>query len=283
MNDLECDVLVVGAGYVGSVAATVLAEAGHRVVAVRRTPSSTDITPGLRWLGADLTDDAGIARLPTRARWVVVALSPVGGRDEAAYRLAHVAIPRAVVGHLDEPPEGVALTTSTAVYDIDDGSVVDEDSPTTPSRPTARVLVEAERALRELAPTSVALRLGGIYGPGRTRLIDQVRAGEASCAPGQWTNRIHRDDAGAAIAHVVGLARPPSVVNVVDDTPTLRCEVLAWLAERLGAPTPRVLTADEAQRTRGGSKRISNALIRSTGWTPAFASFREGYAAMIPS
>lgn len=270
------DVLVVGAGYVGGVAARLLAAQGLHVTAVRREPDPAD--DGVHWLAADVTTPKGLAALPGTADAVVFALSP-GSRDEARYRQVHVDVPAAVVDHLANTPTRTLLTVSTAVYGQDDGSVVDESSPTDPSSATARVLVEAEQALVDLGPRTTSLRLGGIYGPGRTRLVDQVRAGEATCAPGQWTNRIHRDDAAAAIVHVLGLDDLPTVLNVVDDTPVEKCEVLRWLADELGAPAP---TVDEgAGRSRGSAKRVSNALLRSTGFRPAFPSFREGYGAML--
>ncbi len=270
------DVLVVGAGYVGGAAARLLADQGRVVAAVRRSPEDAD--DGVHWITADVTTPAGRAALPSTADAVVCSLSP-DARDVDAYRRAYVDVPTAVVDHLAARPSRVLLTTSTAVYGQDDGGFVDEASPTDPDRETAQVLVEAEKALRDLAPWTTSLRLGGIYGPGRTRLVDQVRAGEADCAKGQWTNRIHRDDAASAIAHVLGLAQPPPIVNVVDDTPVERCDVLAWLAHRLGAPDP---TRDhDHRRARGTAKRVDNRLLRSTGWAPAFPSWREGYADML--
>ncbi len=270
------DVLVIGAGYVGGVAARLLAEAGHVVTAVRRTPQ--DDGGPVHWLAADVTTPEGLEALPDTADAVVFSLSP-GGRDPEDYRRAHIDVPAAVVGHLTRRPARVVLTTSTAVYGQDDGELVDETSPTVPGRPTADVLVQAERALPTLAPRTTSLRLGGIYGPGRTRLVDQVRAGEATWAPGQWTNRIHRDDAAAAIVHVLALAEPPPVCNVVDDTPAERRDVLQWLSAWLDAPRPT--RTDVGGRSRGTSKRVDNALLRATGWRPQHPSWREGYAQML--
>jgi nucleoside-diphosphate-sugar epimerase len=62
-------------------------------------------------------------------------------------------------------------------------------------------LLEGEAALRDLAGDRASvLRLGGIYGPGRLRLISEVRAG-VGCPrePVRFTNRIHRDDAAAIL------------------------------------------------------------------------------------
>lgn len=274
------DVLVVGAGYVGAAAARLLAGQGRHVTAVRRTPPDGP-ADGVHWLAADVLATEGLAQLPSAADAVVVALSP-GGHDVAAYRRAYLDAPAAVVEHLAGGPTRVVLTTSTAVYGQDDGSVVHEASPTEPTRDTARVLVEAERALHGLAPHTTSLRLGGIYGPGRDRLVGQVRAGEATCEPGQWTNRIHRDDAAAAIAHVLGLDSPPPVANVVDDTPAERCDVIRWLAARLGVPdAAHEPGAADGERSRGSAKRVDNALLRSTGWVPDHPSWREGYEPLL--
>ena len=50
---------------------------------------------------------------------------------------------------------------------------------------------------------SCVLRLGGIYGPRRTRLLERVRAGRATIAPGppRYTNRIHREPETFVVCH----------------------------------------------------------------------------------
>ena len=66
---------------------------------------------------------------------------------------------------------------------------------------------------------------------------------------------------------------PARVYLGTDDEPALRGDVAAFLAERLGlGPLP---PADPAH---GHGKRISNALLRSTGWTPDYPTYREGFA-----
>ena len=112
--------------------------------------------------------------------------------------------------------------------------------------------------------------------------VESVRSGRATYAPDvdAWTNRIHRDDAARAILHVLGLDEPPAVLNVVDGAPTPRREVLAWLAERLGAPTP-VATTDHASRPGFTDKRVSSARLAATGFRFEYPSYREGYAALL--
>ena len=94
------------------------------------------------------------------------------------------------------------------------------------------------------AANGIVLRLGGIYGPGRTRLIDAVRAGRATVRPGppRWTNRIHRDDAARALQHLIArsLAGAPldPVYIGVDDEPADEAAVLRWLAAPPGCAPP---------------------------------------------
>jgi nucleoside-diphosphate-sugar epimerase len=145
-------------------------------------------------------------------------------------------------------------------------------------------MLEAERLLASAA--GVALRLGGIYGPGRTRLIDGVRAGRATIRPGppRWTNRIHRDDAAGALRHLIGCALAGAALEAVyvgvDDEPADDAVVLRWLSQRLGAPPPPGAD-DAAPPGRSGNKRCRNARLRATGYAFAYPSFREGYGALI--
>ena len=116
------------------------------------------------------------------------------------------------------------------------------------------------------------LRLSGLYGGSSTRLLDQVRDGRID-DPHRWTNRIHREDAAAAVVHLLTMdASPASLYLGTDDGPAQLGDVAAYLAERLGAPAPP--TADPLQ---GHGKRLSNAKLHATGWAPTYSSYREGY------
>jgi len=64
----------------------------------------------------------------------------------------------------------------------------------------------------------------------------------------------------------------------VDDDPAERAAVLAWLAQRLGAPEPR---AEVGSDPLDAGKRCRNERLRESGWSPEFPSYRDGYAAML--
>ena len=182
------------------------------------------------------------------------------------------------------------FVSSTAVYGDAGGGWVDESTTPAPGGFSGRILREAEellyRRLRGTGITPVVLRLGGIYGPGRTRLIDQVRGGTAVIPAGsRFTNRIHRDDAAAAIVHLCTMdAMPGPVYLGVDNEPAELGEVLRFLAAELGLPRAAVGRRPErgcGEPSRGGNKRCSNALLRGTGFEFAYPSFREGYRAIL--
>jgi hypothetical protein len=64
----------------------------------------------------------------------------------------------------------------------------------------------------------------------------------------------------------------------VDNEPAELGEVLRFLAAELGLPQPPSGAIEGASEpSRGGNKRCSNALLRSTGFEFAYPSFREGY------
>jgi len=271
-------ILVAGCGYVGSALAARLADDGHAVWGLARRPR--DLPAGVRPLAADLGDPAALADLPPGLDAVFyTAAAEEGGED--AYRTAYVL----GLGHLldalerDGSPRRVFFTSSTAVYGQSDGSWVDETSPAEPPGHRGRILLEAEARLGASPIAGCAVRLGGIYGPGRTRLLERVRAGTATLPRGpEYTNRIHRDDCAGALRHLLGLERPEPLYLGVDDDPADRRVVLRWLAERLGVPPPR--EAPEGAAPAAG-KRCRNARLRASGYRFRYPTFREGYAPLL--
>jgi nucleoside-diphosphate-sugar epimerase len=129
---------------------------------------------------------------------------------------------------------------------------------------------------------AVVLRLGGIYGPGRDRLIREVAEGRAlRPAEPLFTHRIHRDDAAGAIAHLLALERPEPVYLGVDSEPADLGAVYAWISARLGLPEPAIAPIPGEGRLARGSKRCSNARLVASGYRFAYPTFREGYGELI--
>ena len=137
------------------------------------------------------------------------------------------------------------------------------------------MLLESERLFAERVPQGTVLRLSGLYGHSTPRLVEQVRRGEVR-DPHRWTNRIHRDDAAAAVVHLLTMPDDPAPLYLgTDDEPCQLGDVAGFVASRLG------VTAPAADPGLGHGKRLSNARLRATGWVPAYPSYREGYAAHV--
>lgn len=294
-------VLIAGCGYVGSALARRLVADGGEVWGLKRDPGS--LPEGVRPVAADVEDPGGLREalgsarggLPPELDGAVYAVS-AGERSDDGYRRAYVDGPANLLRALEDLGVGVGrflFVSSTAVYgegstdagtDQKEGADwVDETTPEVPDDFRGERLLEGERRCLAGPFPAVVLRLAGIYGPGRTRLIDSVLRGEAECAEGgpAWTNRIHRDDCAGAIDHLLGLAEPKAVYIGVDDEPADRCEVLRWLARRLGAPEPELVPEGVLPDRRSGTKRCSNRRLVASGYRMIHPSFREGYGAMI--
>jgi nucleoside-diphosphate-sugar epimerase len=275
-------VLIAGCGYVGSALGERLAAEGHEVWGLRR--SGGGLPAAIRPVAADLTDPQTLRQLPPALEVVFYTAAP-DRADDAAYRTVYVDGLRHLLAALvrqGQSPRRVLLTSSTAVYAQTDGAWVDEASPTEPQHFAGQRLLEGERLLLGGPFPATVLRLGGIYGPGRTGLIERVRQGLAACRAGPpvYVNRIHRDDAAAALRHLMTLAQPETLYLGVDHEPADLCDVLRWLASQLGAPPPRLEPAADAPRRRA-NKRCRNAKLLASGYVFRYPTFREGYGALI--
>lgn len=285
-------VLIAGAGDIGTRLGLRLARAGHEVFALRRSPAS--LPSELRPIAGDLSDSATLVEVPSDLTHIVYTAA-ADQATEAAYERAYV---RGLANVLSLPATAsssfakLLFISSTAVYAQSDDSWVDEQSETIPTHFAGQKTLQAEQLLRGTAFATCALRCGGIYGPGRTRLIEQVRTGQATYDPNsqQYTNRIHSEDVVGALQWLLFSERTPPIVNGVDTQPAPRSEVLRWLAERLGAATPRPQPAPaeapssgRAGRRAPGSKRVSSRLLQSLGYPFLYPSYREGYAALLAS
>ncbi len=271
-------VVIAGCGDLGTEAGLRFAALGHHVIGLRRRG---ELLPWpLEGRSTDLRNE--VPTIPDDTTVVVVATA-AGSRDVDEYRATYVDGLRNVLDGVDASGAAprIVVVSSTAVYDVDDGSEVTEATPVRGGTPTAAVLVEAEELLRQRAPGAVLLRLSGVYGPGRERLVDQVRSGSARLAPGTspHTNRIHRDDAARALVHLASVEDPAPTYLGTDDEPARLDEVLRFLAAELGVDEP--VRGDGDGRQAGGDKRLSNALLRSTSWAPRYPTFREGYRAVL--
>lgn len=273
----EC-ILLAGCGDLGERVAQRLRAQHHEVWALRRRPPARD-KHGIHWLSGDLTQPDSLRKLPKGISQLVYLPAPET-RDKAAYRAIFVDGLRDLLGALDTRAlVRVLLVSSSAVYGEHDGDWVDETTPAAPLGFNGSVLNEAEQWLLEQPVASTVLRLAGLYGPGRMQWVERLRAGQLRVPreTPHWANRVHVDDAAAAIVHLLGLAAPQSLYLGVDDTPMPLDELYDFVADLIDAPLP----VEGAAPVGVGSKRLSNARLRADGWAPQWPDARDGYAALL--
>lgn len=271
-------VLLVGAGDLGLRAAQGLLARGDEVWALRRHPSPAT-HERLHWIAADLGLPETLRDLPDGITRVVWSTAP-DRRDPQAYETVYTKGLQHLFGALDTRAlRRIVLVSSSAVYGEHGGAWVDEATPAQPPGFNGRILLEAEQWLAGQQLPAVALRLAGLYGPGRTQLFDRLRAGQARAPvdPPHWANRMHVDDAAAAIVHLLDLPDALPVYIGCDDTPLPLHELYGYLASLLGAPAPATGPAPAGV----GSKRLSNARLKSSGFTLRWPDARAGYAALV--
>jgi nucleoside-diphosphate-sugar epimerase len=285
-------IAVLGCGYVGAEFARQAKTSGHEVLGVVRSEASRDKlrAEGLAAEAFDLY--AGDwAMLPKQFDAVVYAASTGGGGPEA-YALAYdVGVKRALAWARGVGAEAFAFTSSTGVYRQDDGTLVDEES-IVGGAPTADAILGGERAVLSSGFTKArVLRFGGLYGPGRHHMVDQLRRGESVIGGrvDHYINYLHRDDAASSVlAALVGGPAGARVYNVGDGCPVTKEALARWIAERLGQSAPVFDPSAPAgpRVAKGGrtqpSRIVATGRIRAElGWKPAFADVFAGLAPFV--
>lgn len=277
-------IVIAGCGDIGTALGRELVAAGHRVWGLKRDPAT--LPSAILPLAADLTVSESLTVLPSDLDYIFYTAA-ASGFNEDCYRAVYVdglANLLAALQAAGQRLRRLFFTSSTSVYAQRQGEWVDEDSPAEALDFTGHCLREAEILVGQGPYPATVIRFGGIYGPGRTRLIDSVRSGAATCVerPPVFTNRIHRDDCVAVLRHLMELPEPAPLYLAVDDEPAPQCEVLRWLAQRLGVAGPTVVgAATGAEARMRNNKRCSNRRLRLSGFRFRYPSYKEGYTALI--
>lgn len=280
-------VLFAGYGDLGRAAGRLLQEAGLHVVALKRTPEEI---PGIAVHAVDLRAPYTLPPLRALPDAVVIAVSPQrhDPEDYAATYLGAVTHTLRALQVAGARPRLVLFVSSTSVWSESADLWMTEDVPAQPDSWNGELLLRAEQALQAGPFPATALRLAGIYGPGRYMLVrkaEAVLAGREPLPAPAYTNRIHRDDAAHLIAFLVNRALAGTalekVYNGVDNEPSLNTDTLAYIAGLLQGETPLDLAAPANGAVAVGGKRVGNARIRALGFQFRYPDFRAGYAAVL--
>ncbi|QIF00887.1 shikimate kinase [Roseimicrobium sp. ORNL1] len=275
--------LVIGCGYIGERVADLLHEAGHAVVGVTHSQESAQKLASAKAYPVHACDvsqasevQALAEKLEVSPAWVIHCASSSRGGAET-YRQVHLG----GCSNLGTsfPEAKILFTSSTSVYPQTDGSVVTEESDATPDRETSQILRATEDLV--LAGGGTVARLAGIYGPARSFVLKSYLEGTATIegneGNGRYLNQIHREDAARALVHLATSA-PAGIYNVTDDTPVTQRECFTALSWRFQKLMPPVTEPNNQRKRAWTHKQVSNAKLRSTGFTLTFPSYEQAIA-----
>ena len=308
-------VFVAGAtGAIGRQLLPMLAEQGHEVTAMTRTPAKEDMIRGMgaRPAVADGLDPEAVAQAVAEAEPEVViheltAIDTSGlGRSIDKMFAQTNRLRTEGTDHLLSAAKAAGarrfLGQSFAgwPYERDGGPVKSEDAPLQEHPP--KTVSETLAGIRYLEETvtgangieGLALRYGGFYGPGtsiclnpdgeQVEMIRKRRLPVIGDGAGVWS-LVHIHDAAAATVAALDHGQP-GVYNIVDDDPARVAEILPELARVVGAKPPRHfprwlgrLIAGEGNtimmtEVRGASNEKAK---RELGWELRYPSWRLGF------
>ena len=235
------------------------------------------------WLAYQLSieDVEGVKRLIAKypsLREFVDSVPPLRGVSDPAIGARALAT---VVGKIVDAR--VIYLSTTGVFGVRDGSVVNEDTPPAPWNSQGEARWLSEEAYQESGVSLTALRLPAIYGPDRGVLFS-LRAGTYRIVDSgdNWTNRIHVDDLALIIERVLARRPLPRVLCVSDDQPTRARDVAEFVCAREGLPVPNSISSAEVLKagayTMLSNQRIDNSLMkRVLGISLRYPSFREAF------
>jgi nucleoside-diphosphate-sugar epimerase len=269
-------VLIAGCGYVGEATADLFHSAGWNAegwVHSKQSASRLSAKPYSVRL-VDISQPGEIGECAGGFDAVIHCASSRGG-DAQAYRELYLNGAR----NLLEAFAGtkILFTSSTSVYAQRDASWVTEESETKPVTETGRILLEVEKLILEKG--GIVVRLAGIYGPRRSALLGKFLDGTATIDPNndRFVNQIHRDDIASAVFLLLNRREQEAgqLYNVIDDQPLLQSECYRWLSQKLNRPLPPIRKSEQSRKRGDTNKRVSNAKLRRSGWTPQYPTFAD--------
>ncbi len=272
-------VLLVGCGDLGGRIAQLLSAAKHEVVGVRLSdkPSVTH----MHCIQADVTDVSSLLPLVDVQPDILIYCVAANAQTDKSYQahyvdgLKHVLATQTNNDHLKH----IFFISSTRVYGQVPDALIDESVEAVPADFGGERLLQAEGLLDELACDTTAIRLAGIYGPGRLYLVKMAKDPNRWPAANKWTNRIHRDDAAAFITYLCEKAvANEKLYNCyigTDNMPALQYDVLNWLAAKLNMPAVPLVQLNDAQKV--GGKKLTNKRMKASGYQLKYANYQLGY------
>jgi len=271
---------IAGCGFIGQPLARSLHDSGATVIGLTHSRSSaealaTQVPFEVR--DCDISSAEAVTTLarsaPAPDAIVHCASSGRGGADQ--YEAVYF---QGCANFLTACPGATLLfTSSTSVYPQVNGEAVDESIPALPDRETGRILRRTEEFV--LSHRGIVARLAGLYGPGRSVLLQRFLDGSARIEEGEsrFLNQVHRDDVVSALLMLLShrAATAGQIYNVADGEALTQRECYLQLAAHFGMPVPPDGPRDLNRKRGWTHKRIVTDKLKNLGWRPRYPSFLE--------
>lgn len=273
-------ILFLGCGDIAQRTARFLADQ-HQCTGLRRNPK--DLPADLTAVAADITDPKQIQSVLSQDYDILVVTLTPGEFTEQAYRRAYISSAESIeiaIAGIKKFPKLIIWVSSTSVYGDQQGAWVNESTTPQPGSFSGQILLQAEQIIQRLPCATTIVRFSGIYGPGRTRMLNQVKAGKGRPAePKQWSNRIHSEDCAGVLAHLIDLLDRGQTLQPIylasDSEPVTQHQLRNWLATQM-----RVKLVEETVEL-GAVRRCSNRQLLESGYRFKYPTYREGYLSLI--
>ena len=231
-------ILFLGCGDIAQRTARFLADQ-HQCTGLRRNPK--DLPADLTAVAADITDPKQMQSVLSQDYDILVVTLTPGEFTEPAYRRAYISSAESIeiaIAGIKKSPKLIIWVSSTSVYGDQQGAWVNESTTPQPGSFSGQILLQAEQIIQRLPCATTIVRVSGIYGPGRTRMLNQVKAGKGRPAePKQWSNRIHSEDCAGVLAHLIDLLDRGQTLQPIylasDSEPVTQHQLRNWLATQM--------------------------------------------------
>ena len=265
---------IIGCGYVGTAVAKLWQKQGFDLLVTTTSQSRVEELSQIA-NNVSIVTGTNVSQLQDALVDREVVLLCVGLRKGASYKDTYLGTARALADVLPNTNVQQIIYTSTcSVYGEHQGAWVTELMPPAPITENGKIVEATEQTLLSTTTPQrkvCILRLGGIYGPGRTlekiygRAAGTTRPGKGD----EGTNWVHLND----IVGAVDWARRQQLSGlynlVQDDVPTIR-ELIAEVCDR-NRLSPVIW--DKTQPSTRKNVRVSNAKIKSTGYQFSHPTF----------
>ncbi|WP_346838196.1 NAD-dependent epimerase/dehydratase family protein [Microbulbifer sp. SAOS-129_SWC] len=284
---------ILGCGDLGARLALHLNRQEYKIYGMRRNPLVALATKrradAVNWRRGDATNTEDIQRQLADGADIILATFTPDEHTQSGYHRAYIDTATALaeaLSNLARPPRLLLWVSSTRVYGQSGDHWLDEQTPAVPSGFQGDILLAAEEIIRSAVPSTCVVRFAGIYGPGRDRLLSQVRAGRcAPPQPPQYSNRIHVDDCIGFLIHLMNRHRdgwsPEQLYIGADSMPVPMHDLQQWLVKAMGYTSAHLREIIQTSERR--SKKLSNKRMLDSGYQLKYPDYRSGYSALLES